>query len=205
MAKFLYSVTMSLDGFISGHDGDMTWMTPYIGANPTVDAFADQIGALLVGRGTFSGNDPNAGTEEEGAMSGTWSGPQIVLTHRPPAAAGPEVSFVTDFDDAVSAAAAAAGDQYVNVLGADIARQCLEACVLDEILTCIAPVMIGDGTRLFSIPGGSDVKLERTRITHAEVATNLWFRVHKQCSRRDRQLSGNPYRSPLTSPGTRPR
>lgn len=170
---------MSLDGFISGRDGDMTWLTDYIDENPTVDALVNEIGAFLVGKRTFIGSDPNAGTEKEGAMSGTWSGPQIVLSHEPAATAEPGVSFINNFDDAIAAAAAAAGDKYVNVLGADIARQCLEAGVLDEVLTCIAPVMIGDGTRLFSHPGGNEVQLERTRVTQAPLATNLWFRIKK--------------------------
>jgi hypothetical protein len=37
MAKVLYSVTMSVDGFITGPDGDMQWMRPYLGPNPEVD------------------------------------------------------------------------------------------------------------------------------------------------------------------------
>ena len=89
----------------------------------------------------------------------------------------PGVTFVTDLDSAVSAAKAAAGDRYVNVLGASTARQCLEAGVLDEILVCIAPVLLGDGVRLFDHPGGSTVKLERMSLTKAPSAANLWLRV----------------------------
>ena len=37
MAKVLYSVTMSLDGYIAGPGGDMQWMTPYLGPNPEID------------------------------------------------------------------------------------------------------------------------------------------------------------------------
>lgn len=58
-----------------------------------------------------------------------------------------------------------------------IARQCLDAGALDEILVFIAPVMLGDGVRLFDHPGGTNVKLERLRLTHAPQATNLWMRV----------------------------
>jgi dihydrofolate reductase len=72
---------------------------------------------------------------------------------------------------------AAAGDKYVNILGASIARQCLDAGALDEILVLIAPVMLGDGVRLFDHPGGMNVKLERLRLTQAPQATNLWMRV----------------------------
>jgi riboflavin biosynthesis pyrimidine reductase len=49
--------------------------------------------------------------------------------------------------------------------------------VLDEILVCIAPVLLGDGVRLFDRPGGTSVKLERLGLTHAPRATNLWLRV----------------------------
>jgi riboflavin biosynthesis pyrimidine reductase len=47
--------------------------------------------------------------------------------------------------------------------------------VLDEILVFLAPVMLGDGVRLFDRPGRANVKLER--LTHAPRATNLWMCV----------------------------
>jgi dihydrofolate reductase len=177
MARFLYSVTMSLDGFIAGPGGDMSWLTPHLGPNPEAGALVGQIGALLVGARTWGGDDPNRGTEKEGAFEGAWSGPQVVLTHRPPAEPAPDTTVATDLGTAVSLAAAAAGDRYVNVLGADVARQLIAIGVLDEVLTYVAPVLLGDGTRLFDSPGGADVQLERLRVTELPHATGLWFRV----------------------------
>jgi len=84
MGKVLYSVTMSLDGFIAGPGGDMSWLTPYLGPNPEVEELQREIGALLIGHRTFRGDDPNRGTDKEGAFSGTWSGPSVVVTHDPP-------------------------------------------------------------------------------------------------------------------------
>jgi dihydrofolate reductase len=89
----------------------------------------------------------------------------------------PGVTFVNDLEGCLAAAKAAAGDKYINVLGANTAQQCLDAGVLDEILVCIAPVLLGDGVRLFDRPGGTNVKLERLSLTHAALATNLWLRV----------------------------
>jgi dihydrofolate reductase len=179
MAKMLYSATMSLDGFIAGHGGDMSWMTEHLGPNPLIDELLGEIGALLVGNRTFHGDDPYKGVpDREGKFAGGgWSGPQFVLTHNPPATPVPDVTFVGDLDSGVAAAKAAAGDKYVNVLGADVAHQCLDARVLDEILVLIAPVMLGDGVRLFERPGGTNVKLERLSLSHTPQATNLWFRV----------------------------
>jgi dihydrofolate reductase len=169
MAKLLYAFSTSLDGFIAGPGGDMSWLTPYLGPDPVVDELIPRIGALLVGRRTFGGDDPHRGTEAEGkAFGGGWEGPQFVLTHHAPAPV-PGVTFVDDLTEAVTAAKAAAGGKYVNVLGADVARQCLEAGLLDEILALPVPVLLGDGVRMFDRPGGAPVGLERLR-PH-------WYRV----------------------------
>ncbi|MFC0533245.1 dihydrofolate reductase family protein [Phytohabitans kaempferiae] len=177
MAKTLYSATMSLDGFIAGAGGDMSWLKPYFGPNPEADGLVDRIGSLLIGRRTFDGDDPNKGTEQEGAFSGAWSGPSFVLTHRPPAEPVPGMTFVGDVVSGVAAARAAAGDRYVNILGAETARSCLDAGLLDEVLVFIVPVLLGDGTRLFERPGGDNVRLERISVGQAPVATSIWMRV----------------------------
>jgi dihydrofolate reductase len=177
MGTVLYSVTMSLDGFIAGAGGDMSWLTPYLGSSPEVDELQHDIGALLIGHRTYQGDDPNRGTDREGAFGGTWSGPSVVVTHHPPAAPVPDTAFVGDVVSGLSAARSAAGDHYVNVLGADLARQCLELGELDEVLTFIAPVLLGDGTRLFDRPGGTNVALEATGVITLPHATGLWFRV----------------------------
>jgi dihydrofolate reductase len=178
MGKVLFSVTMSLDGFMAGPGGDMSWMTEYLAPNPAVDDIVSRIGALLVGRRTFGGDDPHRGTEKEGKpFGGGWEGPQFVLTHHAPDAPVPGVTFVGDLGSGLAAAKAAAGDRYVNVLGASTARQCLDAGALDEILVFIAPVMLGDGVRLLDRPGQPKVRLERLRVSEAPLATGLWFRV----------------------------
>jgi dihydrofolate reductase len=175
----LYSATMSLDGFIAGPGGDMSWLTEHLGPNPMVDELIPNIGALLVGNRTFHGDDPHKGVEgKEGKpFGGGWSGPQFVLTHRAPDTTIPGITFVRDLQTGVAAARAAAGDKYVNILGASVARQCLDAGVLDEILVFIAPVLLGDGVRLFDHPGGTNVKLERISLDQTPQATSLWMRV----------------------------
>ena len=129
MSKLLYSATMSLDGFIAGPAGDMSWLTEHLaGPNPGADVLMGEIGALLVGRRTHTGDDPNAGTDEERAFGGQWSGPVVVLSHDAAQfEPTPGIRFVADLDAAVVAAKEAAGGKYVNVLGAGVARSCIEA------------------------------------------------------------------------------
>ncbi len=70
MAKVLYSATMSLDGFMAGPGGDMSWLTEHLGPNPEVDDVIGKIGALLVGNRTFRGDDPYQGTTKAGNAFG---------------------------------------------------------------------------------------------------------------------------------------
>jgi riboflavin biosynthesis pyrimidine reductase len=178
VADLLFSATASLDGFIAGPGGDMSWLTEHLGPDPLVDDLIARVGALLVGGRTFRGDDPHRGTEQEGeAFGGGWSGPQVVLTRHAPVAPVPGTTFVDDLDAAIAAAKAAAGDRYVNVLGATTARSCLEAGALDEVLVLVAPVLLGDGVRLFEHPGGTNVRLEPLSVTRGPSAACLWYRV----------------------------
>ena len=178
MAKFLYSAAMSLDGFIAGPGGDVSWMADHLGPNPVVDQLIAQTGAIFVGNRTFGGDDPYQGQEGEGEVfGGGWDGPQIVLTHRPPDERRPGVTFVGDIETAISESRVAAGDKYVNVLGASVAAQCLAAGVLDEVLVSVTPVFLGDGSRLFEHPGGKTVRLKQISVSHTRQITNLWYRI----------------------------
>ena len=178
--QVVYSVSMSLDGFIAGPGGDMSWLAPHLGDGaPGLDDFAASVGAMLVGRRTFGGDDPNRGTDAEGAFGGTWSGPVVVLTHDPPATAVDDVTFVSDLRTALDAARAAAGSGCVNVLGADVAGQLLVAGELDQVVTVVVPVLLGDGTRLFGVPGGHEVALEPLDVATAPHATTLRYRVRR--------------------------
>lgn len=178
MAKLQYQCTMSLDGFIAGPGGDMSWLAAHLGPDPTAERIMRQTGALLVGRRTFDGDDPHKGTEHEGEpYGGGWDGPQFVLTHHVPDAPVPGVTFVTDLDSAVTAAKAAAGHRNVGVLGAQVAAQCLRAGLLDELYVSVVPVLLGDGTRLFDHPGGTRIRLEQLELTQTPGAATFVFRV----------------------------
>lgn len=173
MATLIYSAAMSLDGFIAGPGGDMSWLSAYVGGeNAAAERLLANTGALLVGNTTFGGDDPNRGTDDEGAFGGRYHGPVVVLTHRPPADPPADVTFRTDLQSAVAAASEAAGDKYVSILGANVAKQCLEAGLLDEVLVFVAPVLLGDGVPLFRHLGGMLV-----RLTPIDAGTEHWYRV----------------------------
>ena len=153
---------MSLDGFTAGPDDDMSWAFGTDSGSPeTVDQVVASTGALLVGRRTQDVED----RLQPGFYGGAFRGPFFVLRHDPPPDP-PVVKGVTGrfldvgIEEAVAVAKEAAGDGDVVVLGANIARQCLEEGLLDEIIVHVAPVLLGDGVRLFERTGGKPVKLD---------------------------------------------
>lgn len=172
MTKVLWHITMSLDGFLGTTGNDMAWMQDYAGPNEVVDEVVPQIGAVLLGNRTFAG-----GAGEGKPYGSLWNGPMFVLTHRPPAEQFDDYAFVTSLADGLATAKEAAGDKYVVILGADVARQCIAAGELDEILVHQVPVLLGDGVRAFEYPGGAHVRLERRSVSSTPLVTNLWFRV----------------------------
>ena len=77
----------------------------------------------------------------------------FVLTHKPPDPPDPEVTFLSgDIGEAVATALDAADGKNLEILGADVAGQCLRRGLVDEILVYVMPVLLGDGIR-FSPPG----------------------------------------------------
>ena len=100
-----------------------------------------------------------------------------MLTHDLDQPSVEDVTFLGDLETALGAAREAAGDGYVSVLGADVARQCLDAGQLDEVLVLVLPVLLGDGTRLFDVAGGRNVPLEQISLTPLPTGFNVWLRV----------------------------
>jgi dihydrofolate reductase len=152
---------MSLDGFIAGPNDDMNWVFGVDGgSSETVEQVVSSTGALLVGRRTQDVED----RLQPGFYGGAYRGPFFVLRHDPPpdppVVKGVAGRFLdVGIEQAVRIAKEAAGDDDVVVLGANVARQCLEEGLLDEIIIHVAPVLVGDGVRLFERAGGEPVKL----------------------------------------------
>jgi len=90
------------------------------------------------------------------AYGGAWSGKEFILTHRPDEIAGDPtvIALNCDIVEAVRRAQEIAGDRDVQIISADIARQALEHDLIDELQVFVAPLFLGDGTRVFDVPGG---------------------------------------------------
>src|SRR3954453_8846141 len=162
MGKLLWHTMSSLDGVIAGPGDDMSWIFDIdAGTNETAGEIVRSTGALLVGRRTQDVED----RDQPGFYGGAFRGPFFVLRHDPPARS-PVVKGVTGrfvdlpVEEAVALAKEAAEGANVVVLGATVARQCLAAGLLDEIIVHVCPVLVGAGVRLYESTGDAPVKLD---------------------------------------------
>jgi dihydrofolate reductase len=153
-------------------------------STPIVEGMFDNVGAVIMGRNMFGPIRGDWGSEE---WKGWWGDdppyhvPVYVLTHheREPVEmeGGTTFHFVTDgIESALALAREAAGAKDVLVAGgASAIRQYLAAGLLDELDLHLAPVVLGDGERLFDAVG--DPRLEQVRAIEAPGVTHLRYRV----------------------------
>ena len=198
MSATVLSMSMSLDGFITGpndardnglgdgghrlHDWLSTGDAPGgasgvpgrpSGPSGTVYDEVMSTGAVVVGRRTFDFAGGWGGDHHDGV-------PIFVLTREEPAGERwPNVSYVSDVTTAMACAKDAAGDENVLVHGARTAQLALAAGVLDEVEVHLVPVLLGDGRRLFDYLGSDHIELDLTRVIDAPGVTHLRYRVHR--------------------------
>ena len=183
MGNVIIGATISLDGFMSDRNGDLSLLYPDLEALGQTEMLREEIratGAVVMGRRAYD--------MAQGDLTGyEYQTPIFVLTHRVPDQTPKGVNdhlivaFVADgVASAIAQAKAAAGDKQVTVVGgADTAQQCLRAVLVDEIHMGIVPVLLGEGLRFFEPDASEPTTLERIRIFESPGRTDLWFRVVK--------------------------
>ncbi|MEU6845584.1 dihydrofolate reductase family protein [Streptomyces sp. NPDC046716] len=171
--KVVVNRVMSLDGFIAGPGHTMDWIFEHM-TSATFPEVMAATGAMLIGRGTYE-----VGKRMSGENPDYDGGTRFVLTHRPPDEPDPDVTFLTcGIEEAVATARRAAGGKSLEILGADVAAQCLRRGLVDEILVYVLPVLLGDGVR-FAPPGLDRIDLQPTGNIQSGGVTMLRFSVRK--------------------------
>jgi dihydrofolate reductase len=182
--QVIWHVTMSVDGFITGRDDDMAPLFRSAGERegerpgPMAEDVMHSIGAILAGRRCHDIGFERYGGREQ-IYGGKWNGPVFVLTHTPPGdPPDREIVFLTGpLEAAVERGLAAAGSKKLAIFGADVARQCIRAGLIDEIAIHVAPVLLGEGVPLFRDQACDPVRLERIVVDGRMQVTDLRFRV----------------------------
>ncbi len=175
--KVLWHFKMSLDGFVAGPDHSMEWMTGTTFRPGLVNEYVETTGAVLGGRDGW-----DAAVGDQRPYGGTWQGPIFVLTHHPedatPAAG---VTFLNcDPAEAVRIGLRAASGKNLEVFSPTIGRQLLQLGLIDEVDLHIAPVLLGEGVRLYANPGAVPIRLERLGDAGPTEALSVRYRPRSQ-------------------------
>jgi dihydrofolate reductase len=198
MTKVYTGASMSLDGYISGPgESGFEHLFKWYGngeiAVPTADpamtmqmtetnvahwnATTGMTGAIVVGRKLFDYTNGWGGNHPLGV-------PVVVLTHSVPEGWPRDdapFTFVSEgIERAIEVAKELAGDKGVGLNAGEIARQALDAGLLDEIWIDLVPVLLGGGTPFFSQLAAAPVELEGPlAVTDGEDVTHLRYVVKR--------------------------
>jgi dihydrofolate reductase len=196
MAKVIAAITTSVDGYITGPNdgpekglgdggerlhywvfgGPWTYADEPRGEPSGEDAAwlaqtTARVGAVVAGRYTYE-------AARHWGDENPFGVPMFIVTNRPEEEPeGGEFSFVAGVEAAIERATEAADGKDVNVMGgADVIRQALEAGIVDELTIIVAPVVLGDGKRLFDGFARS-LELEHLGMRQSALATFIDYRV----------------------------
>jgi dihydrofolate reductase len=72
-----------------------------------------------------------------------------------------------------------AGEKTVVIASPNIAQQCLNAGLLDEIVVSLIPILLGEGIPYFANLKGTPILLDGPRVIEGAGVTNLSYAVGK--------------------------
>jgi dihydrofolate reductase len=186
--RFMHGTSMATPK-VAMPNSELVFKTDPVSAELIREQFRT-IGANVTGRRTFDDAQAWGGRDPYGV-------PSFIVSHTIPMEwSGPDspFTFVTDgVASAIAQAKTAAGNKDVAVAAASIAQQCLNLGLLDEIQIHLAPVLLGEGIRLFDHLSIAPMQLECTRVIEAP---SCYSSVFPRC-----QIIGDyESESPILSP-----
>jgi dihydrofolate reductase len=163
MAKLIYTVIMSLDGYVADEDGNFDWAEP----DPEVHAFVNDlerpIGTYLYGRRLYEVMVAwETITDEQPFIkdyADIWrAADKIVFSKTLETVSSEKTRIERSFDPEAIQEMKAAADRNISVGGPTLAADAIRAGLVDEIGLFVSPIVVGAGTR--ALPDGVRLPLE---------------------------------------------
>jgi dihydrofolate reductase len=166
MAKLIYSMLSSLDGYVADEDGNFDWAAPDEAVHRFVNEIERPIGTYLYGRKMYDvmaywqGAEPLA---HESAFirdyAEIWqAADKVVYSRTLENATTARTRIEPEFDPDAVRQMKAAADRDISVGGPHLAAQALRAGLVDEYHAFLSPIIVGAGNQ--SLPDGVRVELE---------------------------------------------
>jgi dihydrofolate reductase len=156
MGSVIFSMGMSLDGYIAARDGAIDWNAPDEELHGFHNEQTRALGAHLLGRRLYetmvywetADRDPSLGRVER-EFAAIWQAlPKVVFSRTLDAVEGrTRLATGTIADEVARLRSASGGD--IGVGGAGLAAECARLGLLDEYRLFVSPVLLGAGTPYF--------------------------------------------------------
>jgi dihydrofolate reductase len=156
MRKLIYSMTVSLDGFIAGPGGEIDWSAPDEELHRFHNQRVRELGAHLLGRRLYeemvywetADENPSA-AEHELEFARIWKAlPKIVFSKTLERVEGNSRLVRDGVAEEVAELKDEPGDD-LAVGGAGLASTCMKLDLIDEYRLFVSPVVLGGGTPYF--------------------------------------------------------
>jgi dihydrofolate reductase len=166
MAKLLYVMNVSLDGYIADEDGKFDWGAPDEEYYSFINDLERPVGTYLYGRRLYElmqvwETDPAAAAQSPAAreFAEIWqAADKVVYSRTLQAAATTSTRIQRDFDPGAVRHLKAAAGRDVTVGGPTLGAHAITAGLVDEYHLFVWPVVVGGGTRF--LPNRVRLQLE---------------------------------------------
>jgi dihydrofolate reductase len=185
MRRLIYSMGVSLDGFIAGPDGEIDWSAPDEELHRFHNQQAREIGAHFCGRRLYeemlyweTAEENPAAAELELEFARIWKAiPKIVFSKTLEKVEG-NARLVRDGVGEEVAKLKEQPGKDLAVGGAGLASTFIRLGLVDEYRLFVSPVLLGDGTPYFpDLDERIDLELVETRTFGSRVAYVRYRRV----------------------------
>ena len=176
MCEVIYSMSVSLDGFIAGPDGGIDWAAPDAELMAFHNEQTRELSAHLCGRGLYE--DMLPWETRTGEFAQLWQAiPKIVVSTTLKQVQGNATLATEPVADELSKLREGPGT-YVSVGGAGLASTLVEQDLIDEYRLFVNPVVLGGGTPFFPAREKRlDLELAETRTFASRVVYLRYRRV----------------------------
>ena len=163
MAKLIYAVIASLDGYIADASGNFDWAEPDEEVHRFVNDLERPVGTYLYGRRMYEvmagWETMPPGSPYSDDFASIWrAADKIVYSTALDAAPTPRTRIERSFDPDAVRRLKATATRDIGVGGAHLAAHAIAAGLVDEYHLVLTPVLVGGGTR--ALPDGVHVGLE---------------------------------------------
>ena len=166
MARLIYSMLTSLDGYVEDERGEFVWGVPDEALHTYINELASSVGTYLYGRRMYetmvyweTAHTLPDQPQFELDWARQWQAAEKVVYSRTlsePSSARTRIE--RDFDPEVVRRLKADADHDITVDGPELAGQAIRAGLVDELQVIFFPVVVGGGKRFF--PEGVRLALE---------------------------------------------